>query len=387
MSPTAFEHFNTMLGFENAGEVFSEYNEIGNEKLAELRTMVTSPLEMKEPRVYGITEAARMVGRSEQWLRVNVEDVPRSSNGHRIYPLKLIHALREQLGTNFQKPAGAKAHVLAVTNFKGGVGKTTTVVHAAHHFATNKAMKVLVIDLDPQASSTFSLGPFIPDLELSVEDTIHATLVSDPDHIAIRETYIPGLDIIPANLSIQDLDLLLPNPEINNSATMGPPLRRLHYLTERLRDYYDLILIDAPPNMGALTANALVACNALLIPVPPASYDLASFVMFSQAISDVYSRIGKQLDYGRMLITRHPGTATARKVESEIRGLYGDFVMSNHIVQTTEVEKACEQMTSVYDLNKPLTNRDTYQRALNSFNAVFDEMFDDFKRIWGIEGD
>jgi len=370
------------LGMEKAGETFHHFNDVGNQKLITLRETITSPKDVKEPRLFGVVEASKMIGRSVPWLRDNITDVPVGDNGRKVYSLELIQQLREQLGTTFKKPAGHKAIVKAITNFKGGVGKTTSTVHEAHFMATVKAMKILVIDLDPQASCTFSLGPFIPDLELTQDDSIYNALLDNPNHNPIRGTYIPNIHIIPSNLSIQDLDLALPNGEINNTARMGSPLRRLATYIEPLRDFYDLILIDCPPNMGATTANALVACNAIMVPVPPASYDLASFVMFSNTIGNVFKGIDKKLEYARILITKHPGTQTARKVEADIRALYGDFVLSNHIVQTTEVEKACEQMTSIYDLDKPLSNRETYNRALNNFNSVFEEIFEDYVRVW-----
>lgn len=384
MATKELEGFSSQLSMTNAGEVFHRFNEEGNQKLMSLRQSITSPKDLKEPRSYGSVEAAKLIGRSVPWLRDNV-DAPVGDNGRRIYTLDLIHELREQCGTNFTRPKGSRAVVKAVSNFKGGVGKTTTTIHEAHYMATVKGMKVLVIDLDPQASCTFSLGPFIPDLELTQDDTVYPVMMEDPDHNAIRQTYMPNVHIVPANLSIQDLDLSLPNPDINNSKEMGSPIRRLEQFTERLRDYYDLILIDCPPNMGATTANALVACNAMLIPVPPASYDLASFVMFSNTIGNIFTGLNKSLDYARILITKHPGTQTARKVETDIRALYGDYVLSNHVVQTTEVEKACDQMTSIYDLERPLTNRETYNRALSSFNSVYEEVFDDYMRVWNAE--
>lgn len=382
MTEDNFSQVKSLLGMKDAGSAFDEFNVAGNKKLMELRETLISPKDLKEPRQYGAMEAAKLIGRSVPWLRENSADVPKAENGRKTYSLEYIQKMREKLGTGFKRKPGQKAIVKAVTNFKGGVGKTTTTVHEAHYQATVKGMTVLVIDLDPQATSTFSLGPFIPDLELSLEDTVYNALINDPNDNPIRGTYIPNIHLVPSNLSIQDLDLLLPNPDINNSDELGSPIRRLDNFIEPLRDHYDLILIDCPPNMGALTANALAACDALLIPVPPASYDLASFVMFSRTISNIFTALEKSLSYVRILVTKHPSTQTARKVEADIRALYGDYVLSHHIVQTTEVEKACERMTSVYDLDKPLSNRSTYNRAIDSFDNVFSEVYEDYLRVW-----
>ena len=375
------------LEMKDAGKMFANFNTIGNEKLNQLRKSIVSPKDLKEPRTYGINEVAVMIGRSVPWMRKNDHATPKGPNNRKIYTLDRIHQLRNQLGTNFVRPNGTTALVKAISNFKGGVGKTTTTVHEAHYMATVKAMRVLVIDLDPQASATYSLGPYIPDLELSYEDTICETLLEDYSLLSgiIRHSYIPNIDLIPANLSIQDLDMSLPNSKVNNSKKMGSALSRIQRIVNALKPKYDLILIDCPPNMGALTTNALMAADAIMIPVPPASYDLASFVMFSRSLSELFTAINKSLQYVRILITKHPGTATARKVETDIRILYGEYVIGTAVVQTTEVEKACDQFTSVYDLNKPLSSRDTYLRAINNFNQVYEEIYQDYLSMWGIE--
>lgn len=374
------------LSMEDAGKTFSRFNEIGNVKLDELRQSIVSPKDLKEPRTYGVNEVSALVGRSVPWLREHDTLTPKGPNGRKLYTLERIKQLRDQIGTNFKRPPGTNAIVKVISNFKGGVGKTTTTVHEAHYMASIKGLRVLVIDLDPQASATFSLGPFIPDLELSVEDTILPTLLDDFKLLSgiVRDTYIPNISLIPANLDIQDLDFTLPNAKINNSAKMGSPLTRVKRITDALKPVYDLILIDCPPNMGSLTTNALMAADAMMIPIPAASYDLASFVMFSKSLGLLFSQIDKRLDYVRLLITKHPGTATARKVEADIRNLYGEYVISTAVVQTTEVEKACDQFTSVYDLNKPLSSREAYNRAITNFNTVYQEIYEDYCHIWGM---
>jgi len=375
------------LAMENAGETFTRFKDKGNLKLDELRRSIVSPKDLKEPRTYGVNEVSAMVGRSIPWLRENDTLTPKGKNGRKIYTLDRIQELRKVIGSVFKKPSDKQAIVKAITNFKGGVGKTTTTVHEAHYMATIRGLKVLVIDLDPQASSTFSLGPFIPDLELEAKDTILPVMLDDFQLLptVIRNTYIPNIDLIPANLEIQDLDFSLPNAKVNNHETMGSPLRRLEKITNALMPHYDLILIDCPPNMGSITTNALIAANALMVPIPPASYDLASFVMFSKSLGSIFTQLDKRLDYARLLITKHPGTATARKVEADIRNLYGEFVISTAVVQTTEVEKACDQFTSVYDLNKPLSSREAYNRAITNFNTVYDEIYEDYCCIWGMD--
>lgn len=381
--------FNTVqsnLTMNNVGETFLNFNEQGNEELLNLRQTVTTPLSKKEPRILGINEAAPMIGRSVPWLRENDTDSPKTPSGRKIYTISRIHELRKKYGTEFVRKEATETIVKATVIFKGGVGKTTTVVHEAYYMATVKGLRVLVIDLDPQATTTFSLGPFIPDLELEREDTIVEPMTEDYKTLGrvIRKSYIPNIDLIPSNLWVQDVDMVLPNPAVNNHKRMGSPLLRLKNIVDIVKHNYDLILFDCPPNMGSLTTNALLAANALTIPIPPARYDLASLVMFSKSLGGLFDSVDKQMSYVRLLITKHPNSDASKRVEANIRKIFGEYVMTNVIVETAEVEKACEQFTCVYDLNKALSDRDTRNRALSSMNAVYEEMFSDYLRIWGM---
>ena len=158
-----------------------------------------------------------------------------SQSGRKIkkYTLEAINALRDKAGTRYQRPKGSKALTIAVSNLKGGVGKTETTVDLGKKIAI-EGLKVLLLDFDAQGTATLISSGLIPDLELRYEDTITNVLISNPNNIknVIIKTHFDGFDIIPANLAIQDCDLILPNEKENNHERLGSPFTRL---TESLK--------------------------------------------------------------------------------------------------------------------------------------------------------
>ncbi|MET2951248.1 AAA family ATPase [Vibrio owensii] len=376
-----------MAGKVNFSSVLEKFNEVGNEVLKELRAHGASVKKSNDPRKYGAQEAATILGRSLPWLRDNSRHIEIAGNGRRYYSLEDLWELRENGGLLFQKPEGQKAIKKVVANFKGGVGKTTTVLHEAHFMATYKGMKVLIVDLDPQASTTFCISTMIPDLDVAHEDTIVDSLTVDVKACAdvFRSTYIPGVDFIPANLSLQALDMMLLNADDENIDKMGPIHKRLEAVLSLVDDHYDLILIDCPPNMGMVTANAITAANAMTLPVPPALYDVGSAILFNKTISQFLEQSEKELDYFKVLLTKHPASASSKRNETRIRHIFGDYVYGGSIVQTTEFEKASENFTTVYDINREMTTKKVYERALESLNEVHEEMFEDYKSLMEVK--
>lgn len=377
----------TPLTIGNPSSLFEQFSERSQSELVKIRKILKKNTDLvpKSPRTWGIKEAAVMVGRSIPWLRDNDPDVPRNNQGHGRWTLERINQIRDQIKTRVRRPDNIKPTIMACVNFKGGVGKTTTTAHLAHKAAI-EGLRVLVFDVDPQATLTFFIAGLIPEVDLDEDDLINRSLLEDPKDIrrVIRSTYFTGVDVVPTSLPLQDLDLALPNPELNNRDRLGSAALRLKNAIAEVQNDYDLILIDCPPNMGSITANALAAANALVIPLPPAPADRASFMMFCESLSLFYAQLGRELDYMRILISRHDGSSTQNYNEERIRALYGDFVLENVMYNSTEVDKAASYMRTVYELEKPLNNRKTYTRAVKGLDLVCDEILDDIKRLWGI---
>lgn len=372
-------------GSDKPGKLFSEFYEKGERELVALKEILDQ--DKKEARTWGIRDTAKLIGRSEPWLRTNDKDVPKNKSGHGRWTLERINGIRDKIGNRFKRPKGTKPFILSVINFKGGVGKTTTQIHLAQRAAI-RGVKVLAIDLDPQASSTYNLGNLIPDVDLSDEDIINQALLSDDVSVEdlILKTNFHGVDIIPTNLALQHMDLVLPNLELNNHKEMGAVASRLQKAIAPVINRYDLIIIDCPPNMGSITLNGLCASNGLIIPVPPASFDRASFVTFTSSLEFFYTQSKLPLDYLRIMITQHGNKRSDNFHESRIRKLY-THVLSNNFYKSAEIEKASTEMKSIYDLERPINDKATHTRALDTVNAVMDEVLDELNVLWGVDND
>lgn len=401
-------------GCDDPSKLFNSFYQTGNEILLSLRNIVTSPHNKKEPRTWGLTEAARLVGVSEPTFRRLLErhhaDIPETSQETkdseqdqrtRRFTLKTINFLRDQAGTRYQRAAGSKSLVVAISNLKGGVGKTATAVDLGKKIAI-EGLRALLLDFDAQGTATLLSSGLIPDFELPSEATITNCLLNDPQDIVniIMPTHFDGFDIIPANLAIQDCDLKLPT-EVTKSRAKLPekeyisPFHRLAKALGLIRDRYDVILIDCGPNLGALTLNAVIACDGIIIPIPPSMSDYASFITYTATLRDLFGQLkDKKLEYLRILLTKHNGNSRnneakhntgnkeALQVESMMRQQFGRYILSNHMCETVEIAKAANEIGTIYDVSKPRGSRDAYRRAIQHLDDVNLEIIDHFKEIW-----
>lgn len=387
---TSFKSGFTPIGLDNPAEVMAAFQETGNEMLVKLRSLINNPHSQKKPRTWGIVEAAKLIGISAPTLR-KLETKEGKLGApiydefkRRTYTLKRINEIRDILGTRYKRPKESKAIKCCIVNFKGGSAKTTTTTHLGPKCAM-EGLRTLLIDFDPQGSSTFVCGCIVPDLELDYEDTIYETLINKSDDIRriIRKTNFNGLDIIPANLALQDLELALPNSNINNVSSMGAPAKRLLSALKHIENDYDVILIDCGPNLGVLTINAIIACNALLVPIPPNMFDYASFIMLTGTLKRLFNSLqDKSFDFFRILITKHSGSNEAMQVENMIRTQFSGYVLANHMCSTVEIEKSTNDLRTIYETTKLRGSKEAYRRALHHLESVNNEIISYFKQIW-----
>ena len=378
------------------GAVFERCADSGASFLGRIRDQVTAPGQRKILRRWGIQDAARMVGRSSQTIRqLEANDgrftaapfgaVEIDARGHRSYTLARINHYRDLLGTRLVRPPGSRAVRCAVTNFKGGAGKTTTAVHLAQKCAL-EGLRVLMIDLDPQATTTLLFG-LIPDVHVEREQTIGEILVENPGMLntIIQPSYFTGIDLVPANLALQDAELMLANPALNRQDESGlTPIERLARAIDSVEDEYDVVVLDCGPNLGILTLNAVFAATGLLVPMPPAMADFGSAILFCQTMASLLSneRFTHPLDFLRILITRHSGTVEARNTEAMIRIAFEPHVLEPVMVQTVEVERAANDFGTIYDIEQPRGSADAYKRALASLDAANGAMLEVFSDVW-----
>lgn len=379
----------TPIGIDHTEEVMDAFQEAGNNALLEIRNFVTSPSKTKAKRVWGINDAASLVGVSTPTLRKYEAEngefygLSKTDANRKQYTLEAINHYRERLGTKFHRPVDTSPMTVAIANFKGGCGKTTTAIHLAQKCAID-GIRTLIVDLDPQATTTFLCGGIIPDVELEYEDTIAETLLSNTANIRkiIRPTSLDGLDIIPGNLALQDAELTLPNHDINNHEKLGSAAFRLKNSLSPLSNDYDIIIFDCGPNLGSLTINAISASNAALIPIPPNMVDYASFVMLTRTLQRLLNATNTPFDFFRVLLTKHNGSQEALSVESMMRTIYGGYVLSQVMCETIEISKAANDVRSVYEVTKSRGSREAYRRALLHLDNVNNEIITLFKQVW-----
>ena len=383
-------------GTDNPEELMDKFYQAGNKMLLTLRNIVTRPGDRKKPRTWGTVEAAKMVGISAPTFRKLLESntidgvvIETTDNGTKIkkYSLTAINMLREKAGTRYQRPINSKPLIVAISNLKGGVGKTETAVDLGKKFAM-EGLRALLLDFDAQGTATLISSGLIPDLELKYEDTITNVLISDPSSIqnVILKTHFDGFDIIPANLAIQDCDLILPNEKENNHEQLGSPFIRLTEALKTIKNQYDVILIDCGPNLGILTLNAIIACDGLIIPIPPSMSDYSSFNMFTATLRNIFRELStKKLNYFRILISKHNSSNEALQMENMMREQFGRYILANHMCETVEVPKAANEIGTIYDVSKPRGSREAYRRALQHLDDVNMEIINNFKHIWEIQ--
>ncbi|HDS30660.1 MAG TPA: ParA family protein [Firmicutes bacterium] len=198
--------------------------------------------------------------------------------------------------------------VIAIANQKGGVGKTATAINLGSALAL-KGYRVLIIDLDPQANSTLSLGYSRSDILVSVYEVL---LESVNPLSAVMSTVQENLFILPANDNLPGAEILLADHP-----------NRTHILALALsviRESFDFIFIDSPPSLGILTLNALVACDGVLITMQPEFLAMEGLSQLMRTIELVRSNLNPDLKIAGVLFTMHDmRTRLTREVEDEVR--------------------------------------------------------------------
>ena len=371
-------------------------------QLALLRNRIFPPAARKSLRRFSSGETAQLLQISDSYLRqlalAGDGPVPdRTSGGRRTYALEQIQALRVLLQGKGRpavprRQGSEHLQVLAVANFKGGSGKTTTTVHLAQYLAF-QGYRVLALDLDPQASLSALFG-YQPELDIGENQTLYAALRYDgarqPLRQVIRPSYITGLDIVPANLELHEFEHDTPRMLARSDrGSEGLFFTRLSEALTSVADEYDVVVIDCPLQLGFLTLAALCAATGVLITVHPQMLDIASMCQFLLMTADLLSVVraaGGRLEYDflRYLVTRYePQDGPQTQVVGFLRSLFGERVLTNPMVKSTAISDAGLTKQTLYEVGPQNFSRDTYNRAAEALNAVNGEIESLMRQAWG----
>lgn len=361
---------------------------------------VFSPDAEKVLRRFSAGEAADLLKISPGFLRKlhfdgKIDEVHMTPGGRRHYLASDLQTIRETLEHNAKTPGtylrgrrdGDKVQVLSFLNFKGGSGKTTSAVHNAQRFAL-KGYRVLCIDIDPQASLTTLFG-YQPEYDFLQSGTVYDAIRYDaplPFSEVIQPTFFSGIDIAPGGLMLQEFEHETPQALLSN---IQPPFyARMAAALQEVEANYDVIIFDCPPQLGYLTMAALCASTGVLITIVPNMLDVASmsqFLQMSADLLDVVADAGASLefDFLRFMINRYePNDGPQQQVVAFLRQLFADEVMIASMLKSTAISDAGLTQQTLYEVERSQFHRQTYDRAVDSLNAVNDEIEALLQQAW-----
>ncbi|NSY39608.1 AAA family ATPase [Leisingera sp. ANG59] len=398
-----------------------------------IRQQTFSPEMEKTLRRFSSWEVAELIFRVNQsTLRGRLATDPTLPQGHveedgrqRWYSLEEINELRRRIRINRKsllpkRPAGKRALRVAISNFKGGAGKSTVALHFAHAAALD-GYRVLCVDFDPQATLSHSMGLSDVTEDYTVWGIMARDLVREtermnaasqgaesgtalpqrqlPDAITgmglqdlrvsdfVKPTSWPTIDIIPSCANAAFVEFASAqyrhlNPEWSFFAAVS------RYLDQLPAEDYDLMIFDCPPAIGYQSMNAVFAADMLYIPSGPGYWEYDSTTSFigqlSEALEDLSAFNGvvpagtfalpKVFQDVRFLLTRYEsGNDLHRAMRSAFMKVFEGRMTEHPIEMTRAVEQSGRFLSSIYEIDYRDMTRETWRRARASFDQAYDE--------------
>ncbi len=375
-----------------------------------------------EPRRYKGAELVDVVGVTSIntiYVAEREERLPKADfndNNRRIgATLEQVLEMQDYFKTSPSRLDDEETQIISFTNFKGGCYKSTTAQYAGAYYA-NKGMRVLLVDLDPQASLTMSVGLF-PDVDSSYEVSMAPLIEEDSDFLegcveeveggediihepktirdVVRKTYLPNMDIIPSCLDLAGVEFGLSNEIVaardsQDDGTVANVFFRVRNALDEIKDDYDIVILDGTPSLGLLPLNIIMASDTVIIPVPTEATDFASTRSFAklykQSAETLNTAFGDNAPLPDMMVlptryspSEHNATVSSKEILDAIRKIFAadclDTVIRKH---ESVVSNLSFFRRTVFDVNPGdcSVSREARKKAIANFSTVFEEILE-----------
>lgn len=361
------------------------------------------PDAVRAMRKFSSTEVAGLLGVTEAYIRqVSLRgqgpEPETTTAGKRLYTLEQVLDLRLTLAEkarkkwiNPRRTNSEQCQIIAITNFKGGSSKTSSTIHLGHWLAL-RGYRVLAVDLDPQASLT-GLHGALPGFDHRNDDTFYSAIRFDepiPTREVVHKTHIVGFDVICAGLDLTEFETAVALEMRKPTGTNF--LLRVPYALEQVADDYDVILMDSAPSLNFLTLSSLTAATGVLIPVPAQMLDVDSTGKFLELAASYLHVLnehgaGADWDFAKFLITKFEANDHPQAhMQALMRQVFGEDLLLNAVAKSTAISDALTWKQSLYEVQRSrFSAPKTYDRAIESLNAVNAEIEGLITRVWGRE--
>lgn len=370
-----------------------EYSKVLSSMMQDLREKMLAPKPRKIAPTYTTGQLCNICGidRGRMNYLIKTTNLPSgklAANGRsRSFTLAEVRQwiIREARIT--PKPTDTPAEIIVVSNFKGGSTKTTTAMSLAQGLSL-RGRKILTLDLDPQASLT-ELAGIYAERDVDEEHTVMPLIYKDEADLryAVQDTYWDGISVIPAAPSLFSAEFVIPsyvneNPRFRFWEILGNGLKPL-------REEFDYIIIDTAPSLSYLTINALMAANAMVMPLVPESLDFVSSIHFWNLFSDLAKTFStmdsnKRFDFISVLLSKvdYSQSSSAPVVRSWVQRAYPDWVLPIEIPASSAASSEALEASTVYDIDTWEGSNKTLQRIRDPLDQLCKLVDDRFVAKW-----
>lgn len=230
------------------------------------------------------------------------------------------------------------AQVIALSNQKGGVAKTTTTINLAAALV-ELGHRVLIIDADPQANLTVGVGLNPMELDKTMAHVMNKDVSSI--EAAVYETQTPGLDVVPSDITLAEV-------EINLLNVLSREKVLANALTPTVHERYDYVFVDSPPNLGMLTVNVLTAASYVIIPVSTHFYSLQGLAALLHRVQEIKKDLNPNLQVLGVLPTRHDKRTSLGQQVIEALSQFNQPVFETVINESITLAEAPSQGKTIF---------------------------------------